>query len=79
MLSNNTSKAAQYSTQHIRIETTNQATLVTKQERPTRQKDMIVIVRARDQGHSSNNSVGYNSIGKIYIFLTSVLLLLNIL
>lgn len=69
----------QYSTQDTRIETTNQATLAANPERPTRQKDMIVIVRGRDQSHSSNNSAGYNSIGKIFIFLTSALLLLNIL
>lgn len=69
----------QYSTQDTRIETTNQAILATNPERPTRQKDMIVIVRGRDQSHSSNNSAGYNSIGKIFIFLTSALLLLNIL
>lgn len=78
-LSNDNAKPTQYSTQNIRIETTNQATPVTKQGRPTRQKDMIVIVRGREQSHSSNNSAGYNSIGKIFILLTSVLPLLNIL
>ncbi|XP_078367825.1 venom prothrombin activator pseutarin-C non-catalytic subunit-like [Oculina patagonica] len=78
-LSNITVNPDQYSTQNTRIQTTNQATLTTNRGRPTRQKDMIVIVRGRDQGQSSNNSAGYNSIRKTFVFLTCFLLMLNFL
>lgn len=66
----------EYSTQDLTV--TKDASLTGTVKRPTRPKDMIVIVNAPDQ-RRLDNSAEYNKIRRKFIFLTLITLLLNFL
>jgi len=78
-LSNATVRPDQYSQQVPGISATPQGSITEIARRPTRQKDMIVIVRAQDQRPQANNSAEYNATRKTYIFLAFIIVLLNCL
>ena len=67
----------EYSTRDPSI--TKDASLTGTDKRPTRPKDMIVIVNAQDQRRPDNNSAECNKLKRTFMFLIILILLLNCL